>query len=349
MAHPRSPTHHPTSRAIAALVLALLGTGCSPDSTDGDPATTPTPSTRPAEAPAPASPTGTGTTIPDTSTAPTSTTAHPPAPPAVFRAARAMRTVRHLAGVIGPRHATSPAYVEAAAWSAGRLRELGYAVETQRVRVPAGNSWGVDVSAGTSQNIVAATADFSPAAPYLIVGAHLDTVPVAPGAEDNASGVSVVLELARLAARDGAGTRLPVVFVLFGAEEPRGPGDDDHHYGSRAYVASMSGVERRNLVGMVALDRVGVGTVVPICTGGVSPLTVQRQLLSAAAADDVATSTCTDNQSSDHWSFEKAGFSVARIGSTPYAGYHSAGDVPAVVSPAQLRRSGTTLWTWLSN
>ena len=33
-----------------------------------------------------------------------------------------------------------------------------------------------------------------------LVGAHLDTVPQAPGAEDNASGVAVLLELARLAA-----------------------------------------------------------------------------------------------------------------------------------------------------
>ncbi|MBA2774803.1 MAG: M28 family peptidase, partial [Nocardioidaceae bacterium] len=257
--------------------------------------------------------------------------------------------VRYLAGVIGPRHATSPAYVEAAAWSAGRLRELGYAVERQRFRVPAGNSWGVDVSAGTSQNIVATTTDFSPGEPHLIVGAHLDTVPVAPGAEDNASGVSVVLELARLAAHDGAGTRLPVVFVLFGAEEPRGPGDDDHHYGSRVYVDSMSAAQRRGLVAMVALDRVGVGTVVPLCTGGVSPLGVQRQLLSAAAAHTVATSRCTDNQSSDHWSFEKAGFSVARLGSTPYAGYHNAGDVWSVVNPAQLRRTGRTMGEWLTH
>lgn len=260
-----------------------------------------------------------------------------------------MRTIRHLAGVIGPRHATSPAYVEAADWTAGRLRALGYAVERQRFAVPAGNSWGVDVSAGTSQNIVATTADYSPGAPYLIVGAHLDTVPVAPGAEDNASGVSVVLELARLAATDDKGTRLPAVFVLFGAEEPRGPSDDDHHYGSRAYVASMTVAQRQNLAGMVSLDRVSVGTIVPVCTGGVSPLTVQRELLTAAASHDIATSRCTDNQSSDHWSFEKAGFSAARVGGTPYAGYHSSGDVPAVVNPAQLRRTGTTMWAWLTD
>lgn len=350
MASPSKPTHHARSRVLAALAVGLLMTGCSPGGGNREPAppTPPTRSSGSATSPTPPSAGTSATTSPDPSPTTTTPTVEPPVR-AVFRAARAMRTVRHLAGVIGPRHATSPAYVEAADWAAGRLVSLGYAVERQRFGVPAGNSWGVDVSAGTSQNLVATTADFSPGAPYLIVGAHLDTVPVAPGAEDNASGVSVVLELAHLAAAHDVGTRLPVVFVLFGAEEPRGPGDDDHHYGSRAYVASMLAAQRQHLVAMVALDRVGVGAVVPVCTGGVSPLTVQRQLLTAAAAHDVATSRCTDNRSSDHWSFERAGFSAARVGSTPYAGYHNAGDVPSVVNLAQLRRTGTTMWTWLTN
>jgi hypothetical protein len=75
---------------------------------------------------------------------------------------------------------------------------------------------------------------------------------------------------------------------------------------------------------------------------------VQQQLVGAAAAVDVATTRCTDNQSSDHWSFEKAGVAVARIGSTPYAAYHGAADLPGVVSESQLRRVGTTMWRWLT-
>ncbi|MDQ3094349.1 MAG: M28 family peptidase, partial [Actinomycetota bacterium] len=144
------------------------------------------------------------------------------------------------------------------------------------------------------------------------------------------------------------GTRLPVVFVLFGAEEPRGSGDAQHHFGSTAYVDRLSPVERSNLVAMVSLDRVGVGQAVPVCTGGLSPLVVQQQLVEAAATVDVATTSCTDNQSSDHWSFEKAGLAAARIGSTPYAAYHSAADLPGVVSGSQLRRVGTTMWQWLT-
>src|SRR5687767_12774524 len=45
----------------------------------------------------------------------------------------------------------------------------------------------------------------------IVVGAHYDTVPGSPGADDNASGVAVMLELAAM--------KLPVRFVAFANEE----------------------------------------------------------------------------------------------------------------------------------
>jgi Peptidase family M28 len=266
--------------------------------------------------------------------------------PARFARARAMRTVRWLAGRIGPREATTGAYRRAARGVARRLRGLGYDVTRQPLRAPAGVSWGVPVPAGRTWNVVAAPDGFRPARPHLLVGAHLDTVPQAPGAEDNASGVAVLLELARLAARER--TRLPVLFVAFAAEEPRGDGDAMHHFGSRAYVARMSAGERRGLRAMVSLDRVGVGGVVPVCTGGLSPPRVRIALVRAARAVGAPADTCSDNQASDHWSFEKAGEPAARLGSTPYAAYHSAADRPRVVNPAQLGRVGRVAWEWLT-
>jgi Zn-dependent M28 family amino/carboxypeptidase len=177
------------------------------------------------------------------------------------------------------------------------------------------------------------------------VGAHLDTVAAAPGAEDNASGVAVLLELARLAGAEG--TRLPTVLVAFGAEEPRGPGDDLHHFGSRAFVQRMSAPQRRGLRGMVSLDRVGVGGRVPVCTGPLSGPRVRDALLAVARRLEIPTGSCGVNTSSDHWSFEHDGHPVARLGSTPYAGYHSAGDVPSVVGGDQLARVGRLTWGWL--
>jgi hypothetical protein len=265
--------------------------------------------------------------------------------PADLDRAVALRAMRHLAGSIGPREATSRQYARAAAWVAGELRRSGYDVERQRVDVPAGESWGVPVPAGRSANVVATPPLFDPGAPHLVVGAHLDTVPQAPGAEDNASGVGVLLAVAEAVAVRR--TRLPVVFVAFGAEEPRGPTDDDHHYGSRRYVAKLMAVTRDALRGMVSLDRVGVGDRVPVGSAGDSD-PVQRALLAAARRAGVPVVAESGQRSSDHWSFVRAGLPAARLGSTPYAGYHSAGDVPAVVSPAQLGRVGHLLLAWLA-
>ncbi len=257
----------------------------------------------------------------------------------------ALRTVRHLAGEIGPREATSGAYARAARFVARSFVRLGYDVARQRFHVPAGVSWGVSVPAGRSANVVATPPGFDRRRPHVVVGAHLDTVPQAPGAEDNASGVGVLLTVAEATA--GRSTRLPVVFVAFGAEEPRGPGDDAHHYGSRHYVAALGEAARTAVRGMVSLDRVGVGARVPVgSSDDTDPL--QRALLAAGRRAGVPTLAEGDERSSDHWSFVRAGLPGARLGSTPYAAYHSARDVPTVVSSAQLERVARLLLEWLT-
>ena len=251
-----------------------------------------------------------------------------------------MRTVRHLAGTIGPRLATGPAFRRAAAYVEGRFEEVGYDVRGQSFRVPAGDSWGVPVEAGRSSNVVATPTDFDPTSPYVVVGAHLDTVAVAPGAEDNASGVAVLLEVARVLGGTGQ-----VVLVAFGGEEPRGPGAL-HHFGSKAYVARL-GDDGTDLRAMVSLDRVGVGTVVPLSSVDGTSSALRDRLDGVAEGLGIRTVVETDS-ASDHESFADAGFLAARIGSTPYAGYHSAADVPSVVDPAQLRRVGRLLTAWIS-
>jgi hypothetical protein len=66
------------------------------------------------------------------------------------------------------------------------------------------------------------------ARPYVIVGAHYDTVPDSPGAVDNATGVALVLAAARqLSGR--LDRRFNYVFVLFDQEE-------DDEVGSRAFA-----------------------------------------------------------------------------------------------------------------
>jgi Zn-dependent M28 family amino/carboxypeptidase len=180
----------------------------------------------------------------------------------------------------------------------------------------------------------------------VVIGAHLDTVPVAPGAEDNASGVAVLLELARLATAQPPS--VPIQFVAFGAEEPRGTGDALHHFGSRQLVAGLPRAERRAIAAMVSLDRVGVpAPYVPFCRGGSDGSRLRAAIRAAGRDTGIATRGC-ENRSSDHWSYEKAGIAAIRIGSVPYPGYHSQGDLPSVVSRRQLDRVGRLIWAWLS-
>lgn len=55
-----------------------------------------------------------------------------------------------------------------------------------------------------------------PQSSFVVVGAHYDTVPGSPGADDNASGVAALIELAALLGSEG----LPIRFVAFANEEP---------------------------------------------------------------------------------------------------------------------------------
>ena len=136
------------------------------------------------------------------------------------------------------------------------------------------------------------------------------------------------------------------MLIAFGAEEPRGPTDDDHHYGSRAYVDQLTAGQRRSLRGMVAMDRVGVGSAVVI--GSAEDGDPLRDELVAAAERAGAPYVAESGQrSSDHWSFVRDGLPGVRLGSTSYAAYHSPADVVSVVDRAQLERTARVVVSWL--
>jgi Zn-dependent M28 family amino/carboxypeptidase len=87
---------------------------------------------------------------------------------------------------------------------------------------------------------------------YYILGAHFDTVAGTPGADDNASGIAVLLEVARLA-RHLTPPR-PWAFIGFTLEEP--PAFSTPAMGSRVYA---QGARQRNaeVLGMLCLEMVG--------------------------------------------------------------------------------------------
>ena len=90
------------------------------------------------------------------------------------------------------------------------------------------------------------------ASAYYVVGAHYDTVPSTPGADDNASAVAVLLELARRLRQ--ARLKAPVLFAAFTLEEP--PAHLTGHQGSRIFVRNCRSSGDR-VLGAIILEMVG--------------------------------------------------------------------------------------------
>jgi hypothetical protein len=86
----------------------------------------------------------------------------------------------------------------------------------------------------------------------LVIGAHYDSVDDSPGANDNASGVAVMLELARLHATSAP--PVTVRFVAFVNEEP--PYFMTTAMGSWQYAADAA-ARADNIVTMISLETIG--------------------------------------------------------------------------------------------
>jgi hypothetical protein len=135
-------------------------------------------------------------------------------------------SVRTLAETIGPRSYRDEANLSAAAdFITHSFEAAGYTVAFQPY----------EVKGRTYRNIIAERRGTEEPDRILIVGAHYDTVEGSPGADDNASGVAVLLELARLHAETRF--RKTMRFVAFTLEEP--PFFRSRHMGSRVYARSL--------------------------------------------------------------------------------------------------------------
>jgi Zn-dependent M28 family amino/carboxypeptidase len=158
-----------------------------------------------------------------------------------FYAARTM-VDRHLRALIGERHpASSPtALLQAEGYLTEQFKVLGLEVSTHPF-----NGLG-----GTYRNVIGTRPASHPSpesnAP-LIVAAHYDTVRGSPGADDNASALAVLLEVARCL-RSAPLTR-EVRFIAFSLEE-------EDLLGSLAYVSSLR-KDGHEIDGAIVLECVG--------------------------------------------------------------------------------------------
>ncbi len=178
----------------------------------------------------------------------------------------------------------------------------------------------------TSHNVVASKkpARGKGTGKVVLVGAHIDSVAEGPGANDNASGVAVALEVARVLQRYDLMSE--VRFLVFGAEELS-------LVGSEYYAASLTPGEVANVIGMFNLDMVGIGDV---CSSG--------NIGNEEGPDDgdydwlvnLAVNTAGEmglemlnekrGTNSDHYPFEALGIPVDFVTWRPDPYYHTADD-----------------------
>ena len=107
----------------------------------------------------------------------------------------------------------------------------------------------VDWRPGTypTSNVIAETTGGDPNN-VIVVGAHLDSVGVGAGINDNGSGSATILEIAEQMSK--VLPRNKVRFIWFGAEE-------SGLLGSEAYLAGLSETERSKIAAMLNFDMVG--------------------------------------------------------------------------------------------
>lgn len=211
--------------------------------------------------------------------------------------------VRRLAS-LPTRLSSSTQFLAAAEQSRLELESLGYAARVESVALGGG---------AQSRSVIADKQGSGPGARrVVIVCAHLDSInsegPLAPGADDNASGSAGLLEMARVF-RDHRGAH-DLRLILFGGEE-------QGLLGSRQYVAGLSAAERARIGAVVNMDMIAArnpderGAPVPpgvLLEGAPVSRDVVERLAAAAAAHtrlSVARSFVAAN--SDHVPFVRAG------------------------------------------
>ncbi len=154
--------------------------------------------------------------------------------------AHADRFTPHLERIIGERHPDSS--LESLRGTADYLRQqftsLGLTTVSHEF-----SAWG-----GIYENVIATTPhDRDSSAAPLILAAHYDTVIGSPGADDNASALAVLLDVARQVVN--VRLQRPVRLIAFCLEE-------ENLLGSRAYAAHLTSTQQ-SILGAIVLECVG--------------------------------------------------------------------------------------------
>ena len=242
----------------------------------------------------------------------------------------------------GPRIPGTEGHLKIQDWMRAELESAQWEVEIQR-----SEALGKPV-----ENVVAKRGE---SAPQIIVGAHYDsrifadndpnpanrTMPV-PAANDGASGVAVLLELARSLPRDTTNVWL----VFFDSEDNGRIEGWDWILGSREFVKNNTLKPRA----VVVLDMIGD-----------ADLNIYKERNSDPLITDEIWSVANDlgygdhfipqykfSMEDDHTPFLEAGIPAVDIIDFDYPYWHTVGDTPDKVSAESLSAVGKTLWAWIA-
>ncbi len=255
--------------------------------------------------------------------------------------------VETLASTIGERNLHRYAALEAAARYISTLFEsIGYQPNLQSFKV----------QGRTVSNIEVVKAGTDRPDEIVVVGAHYDSVVGSPGANDNATGVAGVLELARILRPQQLSRS--VHFVAFVNEEP--PYSYTNAMGSRRY-AERAASKGERITAMLSLETIGYysdeddsqhypfpfghfypdkGNFIGFVGNLQSRKLVRRAIASFRSHAKfpseglAAPGWVTGVGWSDHWSFWKSGYPGIMVTDTAlfrYQQYHSSADRPGIV------------------
>lgn len=241
----------------------------------------------------------------------------------------------------GPRIPDSPAHNKSIIYIQLELKNAGWN----------GNLIKQDINGHIAYNIMA-TRNY--AEPILLLGAHYDsrfyadndplatnrTVPV-PGANDGASGVAVLLEMARTLPTES----IPTALLFIDIEDNGHIPGWDWIQGSQAFVSSM--IIRPKAV--VILDMIGDADL-NIFMEKNSDAELTNQLWKTAKTLGYASAFIPEYKYQvldDHVPFIEKGFRAVDIIDLDYPFWHTTQDTPDKVSAASLQKVGDTLLAWI--
>jgi hypothetical protein len=240
------------------------------------------------------------------------------------------------------RGSLQPGGVRAADYVAAEFRRIGLEVRRQKVVGSAENIIGVKPGASAADEQA------------VIVSAHYDHLGIDdhgviyPGADDNASGVAVLLAIARVAA--AVPTRHTILFISFGAEEPGLLGSGAYVYEPVWPLALTRGVINFDMVGRnffeAGVRREAAVGVVGLEADSGARIAVERAASQVGLAIVPAPARLMElfslHDRTDDWWFRRQNIVSIHFSTGYHEDYHQASDTPDKLVPRQMERIART-------